>query len=56
MSLKTLLAIPPDYDHNFPPLGTPALSAFLKNKGMPCAQVDLNMGYRDFLAQRVSAK
>lgn len=52
--IKVLLAIPPDYDHNYPPLGTPALSAFLKKSGVPCAQVDLNHGYRDFLAGRVT--
>jgi radical SAM superfamily enzyme YgiQ (UPF0313 family) len=51
---KTHLCIPPDYDHNFPPLGTPALSAFLKKNGVGCAQSDLNLGYRDFLANRVS--
>jgi radical SAM superfamily enzyme YgiQ (UPF0313 family) len=52
---KTLLCIPPDYDRNFPPLGTPALTAFLKKKGVSCSQVDLNLRYRDFLAARVSA-
>jgi anaerobic magnesium-protoporphyrin IX monomethyl ester cyclase len=51
---KTILCIPPDYDHNYPPLGTPALSAFLKKNGFACSQVDLNLGYRDFLASHVS--
>jgi radical SAM superfamily enzyme YgiQ (UPF0313 family) len=50
---KTILCIPPDYDHNFPPLGTPALAAFLKKNGMLCSQIDLNLGYRDFLSRRV---
>jgi radical SAM superfamily enzyme YgiQ (UPF0313 family) len=51
---KSLLCIPPDYDHNFPPLGTPALVAFLKKNGVLCSQIDLNLGYRDFLSRRVS--
>jgi anaerobic magnesium-protoporphyrin IX monomethyl ester cyclase len=54
MSLKTLLSIPPDYDHNFPPLGTPALCAYLKANGVDCSQVDMNLGYRDFLASHLS--
>jgi radical SAM superfamily enzyme YgiQ (UPF0313 family) len=49
MGFKTLLSIPPDYDHNFPPLGTPALSAYLKKNGMACAQTDLNIAYRGFI-------
>lgn len=51
--LKVLLAIPPDYDHNFPPLGTPALSAFLRKNGVACQQADLNLAYRDFLARHI---
>ena len=50
---KALLCIPPDYEHNFPPLGTPALSAFLKNKGIDVAQIDLNLKYRDFLIRHM---
>jgi anaerobic magnesium-protoporphyrin IX monomethyl ester cyclase len=53
MGFETILSIPPDYDHNYPPLGTPALSAFLKKNGMACGQIDLNLGYRDFLAGRI---
>jgi radical SAM superfamily enzyme YgiQ (UPF0313 family) len=44
------LCIPPDYDHNYPPLGTPALCAYLKQKGLVVSQADLNLEYRDFLA------
>lgn len=51
---KVLLCIPPDYDRNYPPLGTPALSAFLKKRGIPCGQVDLNIGYSDFLARHIT--
>lgn len=51
---KVLLCIPPDYDHNFPPLGTPALSAFLKHNGIEVIQRDLNSRYRDFLSQHIS--
>lgn len=50
----TLLCIPPDYDRYYPPLGTPALAAFLKKNGIACVQSDLNLGYRDFLTQKVS--
>jgi anaerobic magnesium-protoporphyrin IX monomethyl ester cyclase len=50
---KTILCIPPDYDRNFPPLGTPALAAFLKKKRIACSQIDLNLIYRDFLAVHV---
>lgn len=56
MDIKVLLAIPPDYDHNYPPLGTPALAAFLKKNGVSCAQTDLNIEYRDFLAQKISGE
>lgn len=51
---KTLLCIPPDYDYNFPPLGTPALCAFLKERGIDVSQVDLNLKYRDFLIRHIS--
>jgi len=50
---KTLLIIPPDYECTFPPLGTAALSAFLKQKGISCEQRDLNLKYRDFLLRRI---
>ena len=53
---KVTLCIPPDYDHNYPPLGTPALSAFLKKHGINCDQTDLNLGYRDFLSQHFSSE
>jgi radical SAM superfamily enzyme YgiQ (UPF0313 family) len=51
---KVLLCIPPDYDYNFPPLGTPALCAFLKKKSIPCQQLDLNLGYREFLNRHIT--
>ncbi|MFA5119197.1 MAG: radical SAM protein [Candidatus Omnitrophota bacterium] len=50
---KTILCIPPDYDHNYPPLGTPALCAYLKKKGIACSQIDLNLGYRDYLTRHI---
>ncbi len=53
---KVLLCIPPDYDHNFPPLATPALCAFLKHNGISVSQADLNLGYRDFLSSHIRAK
>ena len=52
--MKTILCIPPDYQYYFPPLGTPALLAFLKKHGCICSQIDLNLGYRDHLAAKVS--
>ena len=54
--MKVLLCVPPDYEYNFPPLGTPALSGYLKAKKIDVAQVDLNMAYRDFLAEKINAK
>ncbi|MBI5873380.1 MAG: radical SAM protein [Candidatus Omnitrophica bacterium] len=50
---KVLLCVPPDYDHHFPPLGTPALCAFLKKNGIAASQVDLNILYREFLVARI---
>jgi hypothetical protein len=50
-----LLVIPPDYGTNFPPLGTPVLTAFLKKNGFGVCQKDLNLGYRDFLLRRIDA-
>ena len=46
---KVLLCIPPEYDYNFPPLGTPALCAFLKKHRIATSQIDLNLKYRTFL-------
>lgn len=54
MGFKTLLSIPPDYDRNYPPLGTPALLAFLRKNAVASFQIDLNLEYRDFLAQNIS--
>jgi len=51
---KVLLCIPPDYERNFPPLGTPALTGFLKSKGIGAAQLDLNLRYSDFLISKIS--
>lgn len=50
---KVQLCIPPDYERNFPPLGTPALAAFLKSHGVAVGQRDLNMAYRGFILDRV---
>lgn len=52
---KALLVIPPDYDYNFPPLGTPALCAFLKDKGIQSGQIDLNISYRNFLLDKIKS-
>jgi radical SAM superfamily enzyme YgiQ (UPF0313 family) len=53
--VKVLLCIPPDYDYNFPPLATPALCAFLKKNGLMASQIDLNLKYRDFLADKIDS-
>lgn len=45
---KVLLSIPPDYDTQYPPLGTPMLTAFLKSKGIDARQLDLNMMHMDY--------
>jgi radical SAM superfamily enzyme YgiQ (UPF0313 family) len=52
---KVLLCIPPDYGHNFPPLATPALCAFLKHNGIQTSQIDLNLKYRDFLSSKIGS-
>ena len=52
---RVLLCIPPDYDYNFPTLGTPALCGFLKKKGIDVIQIDLNLGYRDFLITHIQS-
>ncbi|GEM_PF-665295 len=46
---KVLLIIPPSYEVEFPPLGTPALIAFLKSKGIKARQLDLNIKFREYL-------
>lgn len=53
---NVLLVIPPDYDHNFPPLGTPALLAYLKSKGVGASQIDLNIAYREFLIGKLTGR
>jgi anaerobic magnesium-protoporphyrin IX monomethyl ester cyclase len=53
---KVLLCIPPDYDYNYPPLATPALCAFLKKNKITASQIDLNLGYRDFLLDHMRGK
>lgn len=50
---SVLLCIPPDYDYNFPPLGTPALAGFLKKHRINVAQRDFNIEYRSFLRGKI---
>ncbi|MEM7816984.1 MAG: hypothetical protein QXZ20_03665, partial [Candidatus Aenigmatarchaeota archaeon] len=52
---KVLLCIPPDYEYNFPPLGTACLSGFLKSKNIDTTQIDLNILYRRFLLNKIEA-
>ena len=54
--MKVLLCLPPDYDRNYPPLGTPALVGFLNSKGVNAMQVDLNLAYRVFLLDHVKGR
>jgi radical SAM superfamily enzyme YgiQ (UPF0313 family) len=51
---NVLLCIPPDYEKDFPPLGTPALIGFLKSKCVDAGQIDLNIGYSGFLISKIS--
>lgn len=46
---KVALFIPPLYDRFIPPLGTPALTGFLKSKGVNVVQDDLNIRYYDYI-------
>lgn len=54
MSTKTLLLIPPKYELSYPPLGTPALLAFLKLRGHVASQMDINYEYARYFMNRVS--
>lgn len=54
--MKVLLCLPPDYDRNYPPLGTPVLVGFLKSKGVNAMQVDLNLAYRVFLLGKIKGR
>ena len=49
---KIGLFIPPAYDRNVPPLGTPALVGFLKARGIQGEQHDLNLRYFDHLGRK----
>jgi len=49
---KIGLFIPPAYDRNVPPLGTPALVGFLKARGIQAEQHDLNLRYFDHLGRK----
>ena len=51
---KIILLIPPAYDKSVPPLGTPALIGFLKAKGIPARQKDLNILYFDFIKTEIN--
>lgn len=46
---KVGLFIPPTYDRDYPPLGTPALVSFLKSKGINVVQDDFNICYYDYI-------
>lgn len=46
---KILLAIPPCYLKEYPPLGTPALTAYLRAKGIGAYQSDLNVKFSEYL-------
>ena len=46
---KIALFIPPAYDRDYPPLGTPCLASFLKSKGIDAAQDDFNILYYDYI-------
>jgi radical SAM superfamily enzyme YgiQ (UPF0313 family) len=52
---KIILFIPPAYERDIPPLGTPALVGFLKAKGLPAQQRDLNLLYFDYIKNRLES-
>ena len=56
--MRTLLAIPPKYGIDYPPLGTPALTGYLKSRGISVRQVDWNSDYHrlGFLAKEINRK
>lgn len=53
---RVLLVIPPNYSYtyDYPPLGTPMLSGYLKSKGIITAQIDLNLEYNKYILNRVN--
>ena len=53
--LKVLLCIPPSYcyTYDFPPLGTPMLSGFLKENGFEVLQQDYNLRYLDYWKKKI---
>ena len=56
--LKTLLCIPPNYcySYEFPPLGTPMLTGYLKEKGIDVIQKDYNMDYLNYFIKKIFNK
>lgn len=46
---KILLAIAPCYFNEYPPLGTPVLTAYLKARGVRAYQSDLNIKFSEYL-------
>jgi radical SAM superfamily enzyme YgiQ (UPF0313 family) len=50
------LFIPPAYDRDVPPLGTPALAGFLRSKGIRVFQRDLNILYPGYINKKRLAK
>ncbi len=50
---KIILLIPPTYDRDAPPLGTPTLAGFLKSKRIQVRQMDLNVLYFDYIKDRI---
>jgi hypothetical protein len=52
---KALLCLPPNYcyTYDFPPLGTPLLTGFLKEHGIEAIQADYNMDYLDYWREQI---
>lgn len=52
---RVLLCIPPNYcfTYNFPPLGTPTLAGYLKQRGIEVVQADYNMAYLDYWKKKI---
>jgi radical SAM superfamily enzyme YgiQ (UPF0313 family) len=46
---RVLLCIPPLYDRENPPLGTPALKGFLASNNISTRQIDLNFPFYDYV-------
>lgn len=54
--VNVLLCIPPCYDYDYPPLGTPMLLGYLKKHSVNVFQTDYNMQYMEFYKKLIFSR